>query len=100
MLPKGIGEFRFRDTYAEARRFFQQKRKFISNRNEACILLLEVDMELEPIKVKGDKNKSVLFEAYRLAKTLKSLEMEMAERWKMVSEAWVEMLCYAASHYG
>ncbi|KAL6335324.1 hypothetical protein AAG906_029567 [Vitis piasezkii] len=100
MLPKGIGEFRFRDTCSEAKRFFQQRRESISNRNEACRLLLEVDTEVEPIKVKGDKSKSVLFEACRLAKTLKSLEMEMGEKWKMVNEVWVEMLCYAASHCG
>ncbi|WJZ94274.1 hypothetical protein VitviT2T_013148 [Vitis vinifera] len=101
MLPKGIGEFRFRDTCSEAKRFFQQRRESISNRNEeACRLLLEVDTEVEPIKVKGDKSKSVLFEACGLAKKLKSLEMEMGEKWKMVSEVWVEMLCYAASHCG
>lgn len=100
MLPKGIGELRFRDTCSEAKRFFQQRRESISNRNEACKLLLEVDTEVEPIKVKGDKSKSVLFEACRLAKTLNTLEMEMGEKWKMVSEVWVEMLCYAASYCG
>ncbi|KAL6335359.1 hypothetical protein AAG906_029602 [Vitis piasezkii] len=102
MLPKGIGEFRFRDTYAEAKRFFQQRSKNISNRIEASALLLGVDTEVEPKDVKGDKSKSVLFEACRLTKTLKSLEMEMGveEKWKMVSEVWVEMLCYAASHCG
>uniref|UniRef100_F6HXW5 DUF4220 domain-containing protein n=1 Tax=Vitis vinifera TaxID=29760 RepID=F6HXW5_VITVI len=102
MLPKGIGEFRFRDTYAEAKRFFQQRSKNISNRIEASTLLLGVDTEVEPKDVKGDKSKSVLFEACRLAKALKSLEMEMGveEKWMMVSEVWVEMLCYAASHCG
>ncbi|XP_034680008.1 uncharacterized protein LOC117910061 [Vitis riparia] len=100
MLPKGIGEFRFRDTCSETKRFFQQRSESISNRNEACRLLLEVDTEVEPKEVKGDKSKSVLFEACRLAKELKSLYMEMGEKWKMVSEVWVEMLCYAASHCG
>ncbi|XP_034680012.1 uncharacterized protein LOC117910064 [Vitis riparia] len=101
MLPKGIGEFRFRYTCSEAKRFFQQRRESISNRNEeACRLLLEVDTEVEPIKVKGDKSKSVLFEACGLAKKLKSLEMGMGEKWKMVSEVRVEMLCYVASHCG
>ncbi|XP_059595799.1 uncharacterized protein LOC132254348 [Vitis vinifera] len=100
MLPKGIGEFRFRDTCSETKRFFQQRSESISNRNEACRLLLEVDTEVEPKEVKGDKSKSVLFEACRLAKELRSLNMEMGEKWKMVSEVWVEMLCYAASHCG
>ena len=63
-------------------------------------MLLEVDTEFEPIKVNEDKSKSMLFKACRLAKTLKSLEMEMGEKWTMVSEVWVEILCYAASHCG
>ena len=100
MLPKGIGEFRFRDTCSETKRFFQQRSESISNRNEACRLLLEVDTEVEPKEVKGDKSKSVLFEACRLAKELKSLNMEMGEKWMMVSHVWVEMLCHAASHCG
>ncbi|KAL6334830.1 hypothetical protein AAG906_022819 [Vitis piasezkii] len=98
MLPKGIGEFRFRDTCSEAKRFFQQRRESISNRNEACRLLLEVDTEVEPKDVKGDKSKSVLFEACKLAKML---EIDAAgEKWEMISGVWVEMLCYAASHCG
>ncbi|XP_034695915.1 uncharacterized protein LOC117922046 [Vitis riparia] len=100
MLPKGIGEFRFRDTCSDTKRFFQQRSESISNRNEACRFLLEVDTEVEPKEVKGDKSKSVLFEACRLAKELKSLNMEMGEMWMMVSHVWVEMLCHAASHCG
>ncbi|CBI35874.3 unnamed protein product, partial [Vitis vinifera] len=103
MLPKGIGEFRFRDTCSETKRFFQQRSESISNRNEACRLLLEVDTEVEPKEVKGDKSKSVLFEACRLAKELaKILESpEMAgteEKWEMISHVWMEMLFYAATH--
>ena len=100
MLPKGIGEFRFRDTCSETKRFFQRRSESISSRNEACRLLLEVNTEVEPRDVKGDKSKSVLFEACNLGKALKSLEMEMGEKWKMVSQVWVEALCYAASHCG
>ncbi|CBI35870.3 unnamed protein product, partial [Vitis vinifera] len=100
MLPKGIGEYRFRDTCSETKRFVQQRSESISNRNEACRLLLEVDTEVQPKEVKGDKSKSVLFEACRLAKELKSLNMEMGEKWMMVSHVWVEMLCHAASHCG
>ena len=101
MLPQGIGEFRFRDTCSEAKRFFQQKRESISNRNKACELLLEVNTPFHPKELKGDKSKSVLFEACRLAKALNSLELEsVEEKWKMVSGVWVEMLCYAASHCG
>ncbi|XP_034679994.1 uncharacterized protein LOC117910048 [Vitis riparia] len=96
MLPKGIGEFRFRDTCAEAKRFFQQKSEFVSTKNEACKLLLQVNTRHEPREVKGDKSKSVLFEACRLAKMLESLE----EKWEIISDVWVEMLCHAATHCG
>ena len=52
MLPKGTWEFRFRDTCAEAKRFFQQKSEFISSKNEACKLLLQVNTKHEPREVK------------------------------------------------
>ncbi|RVX17153.1 hypothetical protein CK203_003279 [Vitis vinifera] len=52
MLPKGTWEFRFRDTCAEAKRFFQQKSEFISSKNEACKLLLQVNTKHEPGEVK------------------------------------------------
>ena len=50
--------------------------------------------------MKGDKSKSVLFEACRLAKMLESLEMGARQKWEMVSDVWVEMLCHAATHCG
>ena len=84
-----------------AKRFFQERSNSISNRNEACKLLLEVDTEVEPRDAKEDKSKSVLFEACRLAKMLESLEIDaVGEKWEMISGVWVEMLCYAASHCG
>ena len=100
MLPKGIGKFRIRDTCSEAKRFFQGRSLSISDRKEACRLLLEVETEIEPSEVKGDKSKSVLFEACKLAKMLKSADMELGEKWEMISRVWMEMLCYAASHCG
>ena len=100
MLPKGIGKFRIRDTCSEAKRFFQGRSLSISDRKEACRLLLEVETEIEPSEVKGDKSKSVLFEACKLAKMLKSADMELREKWEMISRVWMEMLCYAASHCG
>lgn len=46
--------------------------------------------------MKGDRSKSVLFEASRLAKELH--KMEEQKKWGTVSRVWVEMLSYAASH--
>ncbi|KAL6342531.1 hypothetical protein AAG906_012380 [Vitis piasezkii] len=92
MLPDGIGKIRFQDSCAAATRFFRTCTK----------LLLQVNTEIPPLKVKGDRSKSVLFDACRLAKSLQSLEAEKKwnceKKWEMMSHVWVEMLCYAACH--
>ncbi|KAK1575951.1 hypothetical protein Q3G72_009693 [Acer saccharum] len=59
MLPKGIGEIRYRDTCAEARRFFKQKGIFSDNAIKgACRKLIEVDVsDLQWLEdIKGDRN--------------------------------------------
>ncbi|KAK9280396.1 hypothetical protein L1049_014085 [Liquidambar formosana] len=102
MLPKGIGQIRFRDTCAEAERFFQQRRLFkLSSRSNACMLLLQVNIQPSIQMVKGDRSKSVLFYGCKLAHLLQSLITEEGwdneEKWEMISYVWVEMLSYAAS---
>ena len=101
MLPNGIGETRVRDTCAEARGFFKE-RKSITNETQACLKLKEVNTEIPPSEVKGDRSKSVLFDACRLAKSLQFLEnnSRIENKWKLVEQVWVEMLSYAASHCG
>ncbi|KAB2606975.1 hypothetical protein D8674_006692 [Pyrus ussuriensis x Pyrus communis] len=92
MLPEGIGQIRFRDTCAEATEFFEKRRE----------VLLEVNTELVPAMVIGDRSKTVLFDGCRLAKQLMALETEEGksneEKWGIISQVWIEMLCYAASH--
>ncbi|KAI8537618.1 hypothetical protein RHMOL_Rhmol09G0038200 [Rhododendron molle] len=92
MLPNGIGKIRFQDTCEEAIDFFQE-RKSLRDRHQACTKLLEVNTEILPSLVKGDRSKSVLFDACRLAKALRSLQ---GEQWEVMSRVWVELLCYAA----
>lgn len=116
----GIGQIRYLDTCAEAINFFiqrenqNQKTKLISNecvwpmikkrdsinidrQTKACTYLHDVNTEAaEPKAVKGDRSKSVLFDACILAKRLNKLEK--ARRWEIISEVWAEMLAYAASH--
>ncbi|KAJ9541949.1 hypothetical protein OSB04_028455 [Centaurea solstitialis] len=95
MLPIGIGMIRCRDTCAEATRFFREKG--IIGKAEACRKLLEVDcMKLSPGQVRGDRSKSVLFYGCRVALTLR--EMERKRMWRVVSQVWVEILAYAATH--
>ncbi|KAK7829036.1 hypothetical protein CFP56_029673 [Quercus suber] len=112
MLPNGIGQIRFRDTCAEANEFFKERKSKLVGGNvgkmlhtkklNACSMLLQVNTEIPPSKVKGDRSKSVLFDACRLAKSLQSLatakEWDSAKKWELICHVWVEMLSYAASH--
>ncbi|KAJ4820614.1 hypothetical protein LUZ62_033180 [Rhynchospora pubera] len=92
MMPAGIGKIRFQDTCAEAKGFFQAEKKGLTG-PEAREALLDVETEVDPIEVKGDRSKSVLFDGCRLAKELNLLAED--ERWRLVSRVWVEMLGYA-----
>ncbi|XP_078159327.1 uncharacterized protein LOC144554844 [Carex rostrata] len=93
MMPAGIGKIRFQDTCAEAKLFFQAEKKGLTEA-EAREALLSVETDVDPIHVKGDRCKSVLFDACRLAKEL-NLMLE-DDRWRLISKVWVEMLSYAA----
>ncbi|KAL1224742.1 hypothetical protein V5N11_027902 [Cardamine amara subsp. amara] len=92
----GIGKIRFRDTLAEAERFF--KKMGIRNTRNAKLAsekILSVDTSIEPRDVKGNHSKSVLFEASSLAKELQRLGKN---KWKTLSKVWLELLFHAASH--
>ncbi|KAA0043496.1 uncharacterized protein E6C27_scaffold1167G00360 [Cucumis melo var. makuwa] len=105
MLPSmmsavaGIGEIRFRDTCAEAKKFFD-RRRFSCTLDESkitkgCREILAVNViDAKPVEVKGDKSKSVLFNGSLLARKLKKYN----EKWEIMSKVWIEMLSYAASH--
>ncbi|KAG8055110.1 hypothetical protein GUJ93_ZPchr0001g32433 [Zizania palustris] len=93
MLTAGIGQIRFGDTCAEARIFFDRE---VARPNEhaAAKMVLDVNVEIAPRDVKGDRSKSVLFDACRLAKRL--LVLPPGKRWRLIRVVWVEILCYAA----
>lgn len=98
----GIAQIRFQDTCEEAKKFFRRWQSEIASplrddqqRETACEKLLNVKTEVKPNQVKGDRSKSVLFDACILAKDLKELSDD--RRWKMMSRIWVELLSYAAS---
>ncbi|KAI8525300.1 hypothetical protein RHMOL_Rhmol13G0220100 [Rhododendron molle] len=139
----GIGQIRFRDTCAEAKKFFHGRKIgkseegkncclniftckcFCDNELEkgqsqsktsccfnkccskgetgqdelqkiACKSILAVNTVVEPVAVKGDRSKSVLFDASMLAQELEKLGSE--RMWKIISKVWVELMSYAASH--
>ncbi|GLU14062.1 hypothetical protein SLE2022_306530 [Rubroshorea leprosula] len=120
MLPMGIGEIVFQDTYAEASKFFGERgssglsrkqrllenirdRKFkaakiCAKRKKAAKMLLELKTDVQPKKVKGDRSKSVLFDACRLACSLREFEFKDKDaKWKMINGIWMGTLTYAAS---
>ncbi|KAL6647237.1 hypothetical protein ACP70R_014674 [Stipagrostis hirtigluma subsp. patula] len=101
----GIGLLRYRDTCAEARRFFgsmaaaswmtdctADERGF---HDSARRMLLSVNTSQKPAVVKGDRSKSVLFDACILAKVLMELD-EGGLRWEVITNVWGEMLTFAA----
>ncbi|CAL9241752.1 unnamed protein product [Arabidopsis halleri] len=97
----GIIKIRFRDTCEEAKNFFRRrhidKSRYEKNNlvKEACRAILSVNTEIDPMAVKGDRSKSVLFDASVLAKELMN---EGGNMWEVVSKVWVELLCYASIH--
>ena len=72
----GIAKQRFRDTWAEAQRFFSQQQRESEHLEEPYRCILGVDTKLKPVQVKGTRCKSVVFDANILAKEIKNLGSE------------------------
>lgn len=87
----GIAKQRFNDTCAELQRFFCQ---FEGDLEKYCGEILKVVTSVKPVHVKGDRSKSVLFDACILAQEIAKLG---PKKWEVTSKVWVEMLLYAAS---
>ncbi|XP_010046717.1 uncharacterized protein LOC104435714 [Eucalyptus grandis] len=99
MLPDGIGQIRLQDTRAEVEDWLQDREDKL-NKSLACEKLLEVGAHYyePPLEVGPGGSKSVLFDACRLAASLQSLQRGNQNKWEVMIEVWVEMLCYAACH--
>ncbi|KAJ0502144.1 hypothetical protein HanRHA438_Chr11g0511531 [Helianthus annuus] len=101
----GIAQIRFRDTCAEAKRFFVDMKDESKGKNDdgklknACNEIYKVVTEVEPVAIKGDRSKSLLFDGCILAKELVKIENSLKKnKWEIISKVWVELLCYAATH--
>ncbi|KAJ6347850.1 hypothetical protein OIU76_004360 [Salix suchowensis] len=90
----GIGKIRFRDTCAEAERLLKRRVLGPNKEQTACENIFGVNIRVPPVDVKGDRSKSVLFDASKLAKLLQ----EQEKKWELLSKVWVELLSYAAGH--
>ncbi|KAK3433233.1 hypothetical protein EUGRSUZ_D00771 [Eucalyptus grandis] len=77
----GLGKIRFRDTGTEAKFFKRREQRPAKG--------------AEPIHVKADQSKSVLFDGCISAKELSNLKLV---KWKIMSRVWVQLTCYAAIH--
>jgi hypothetical protein len=95
MMTASIGQIRFGDTCAEAKNFFRRGAAILDEKQGARMLSSVKTSNVRPRDVKGDKSKSVLFDACRLAEELRSVE-PMMRRWRIISGVWAETLCYAA----
>jgi hypothetical protein len=98
MMTASIGQIRFGDTCSEAKNFFRRDDEEIGDEERCAKRLTKVDTSIaEPRDVKGDRSKSVLFQACKLVRQLNELEGITEERrWRLIAGVWVEMLCYAA----
>ncbi|KAE8715938.1 putative Leucine-rich repeat family protein [Hibiscus syriacus] len=103
----GIGKMRFRDTCAEAERFFEGKvlpsraenmKRRGTVETKACEAILSVTTDVKHEEVKGDRSKSALFDASMFAQELNKLEEEGLDKWKLMARVWVESVSYAGSH--
>lgn len=88
----GIGLRPYGDTCAEARRFFAAAGSTTStstndSNEDARQALLQVNTSEKPLRVKGDRSRSVLFDGVILDKGL---------MWRLVSGLWREMLMFVA----
>ena len=98
MLPMGIGMIRFQDTCTEITRYFEvhKSREDNSDSDKSYAeRLFNKITQGPPSEVERDKNKSVLFDACRLASKLEAIS-DKKQKWEMISNVWVEMLAYAA----
>ena len=80
MLPMGLGMIKFQDTCGEVTQFFEEHKSIASysdmstlDKSQACEILLNVNTQVQPTKVKGDRSKSVLFDACKLASELQAI---------------------------
>ena len=101
MLPMGIGMIRFQDTCAEITHFLEAHKSTEDNsdshKSYACERLFNMIPQVPRSEVERERSKSVLFDACRIASELQAIS-DKEQKWKMISNVWVEMLAYAACH--
>ena len=77
-------------TKKEAKRVFGKHKIWLHS--EACQKIFDARPRVRSTTVKGNRSKSVLFDACILAQQLQLEE----NQWEIMSQVWVEMLSYSA----
>uniref|UniRef100_A0A6N2K1S8 DUF4220 domain-containing protein n=1 Tax=Salix viminalis TaxID=40686 RepID=A0A6N2K1S8_SALVM len=98
MLPKGIGEARYKQTGIQLAEFSWCWRSIPQPQTH-----WGSDGFLKEIQKHDQSNVSMLHDACKLANELQHLEtgeFTKEDKWRMISKIWVEMLTYAASNCG
>ncbi|TXG66141.1 hypothetical protein EZV62_007416 [Acer yangbiense] len=91
----GFAKLRFQETCAELR---SVRSTSLKTNHEKQVFKEIRDMVDPKRQEKGDRSKSVLFDATVLAKELKDLVERKEDKWVLISKVWVEMLSYAACY--
>ncbi|XVE48762.1 hypothetical protein DITRI_Ditri01bG0028400 [Diplodiscus trichospermus] len=104
MLPNGFSELVNKETYDQVQKLFPQstttKNLKVSKKEFIAGLLTFPDDSIQLLM----SETGALYEGVKFAKQLQSLVRDSAlrwddeEKWKMISEVWMEMMIYAASH--
>ncbi|KAK7333524.1 hypothetical protein VNO80_30299 [Phaseolus coccineus] len=79
--------------------FFKEKEEADDSQSklqEACKELIKEDVDYELYAVEGDRSKSLLFDACKLATVINGVEG--TNKWKLIAQVWVELLSYAATN--
>ncbi|KAK8581248.1 hypothetical protein V6N12_071480 [Hibiscus sabdariffa] len=98
MLPEGIGNIRHQDTCIEAKNFFHNK----MDNKQVIRALYGIDIESRSLFVQmGSMRKSAFFEGCQIAVQLQNLldqfRWDHEEKWEVIANVWLDMLCYAAA---
>ncbi|WCJ30727.1 hypothetical protein M5689_012267 [Euphorbia peplus] len=94
----GMAKLRYEDTCADARRFFKRRGLRPQKVKTACKMVLDIDTDFQSSDLPTENESlSVLFKACMLAKEVTKLG---DKKWTIISQVWVELLSYGASHCG
>ncbi|KAF9679387.1 hypothetical protein SADUNF_Sadunf06G0009900 [Salix dunnii] len=96
LLPRGMGNERYMQTCSAVKEDAELLNRIISGQDSSWNSFETIS------KLEGSQSKlSVLCAGFKLAKSLQTqVGLGNERKWEMISQVWVEMLTYAASHCG